>query len=211
MRKTVANWMLEVIREQNSQAEVFCLSMNILDRFLSQTQIHRSQLQLLGAVCILIASKIREPCPIPGKSLIIYTDYSITAEELKVCYYFISTHYHKYRGLFLKIRGWICNNCFVIIQMSSIFKLWLVNGHKLFMNLKPWNVNSANVNLIIWSLTIICEVQINTFLKIKIFVSVNSENQVWKVTVFEQANTCYNKSFCSHSLVLLALQLETSY
>ena len=84
MRKTVANWMLEVIREQNSQAEVFCLSMNILDRFLSQTQIHRSQLQLLGAVCILIASKIREPCPIPGKSLIIYTDYSITAEELKV-------------------------------------------------------------------------------------------------------------------------------
>jgi len=83
MRKTVANWMLEVIREQNSQAEVFCLSMNILDRFLSQTQIHRSQLQLLGAVCILIASKIREPCPIPGKSLIIYTDYSITAEELK--------------------------------------------------------------------------------------------------------------------------------
>ena len=105
MRKTVANWMLEVIREQNSQAEVFCLSMNILDRFLSQTQIHRSQLQLLGAVCILIASKIREPCPIPGKSLIIYTDYSITAEELKVRYYLISTHYHKYRGTILKIRG----------------------------------------------------------------------------------------------------------
>ena len=119
MRKTVANWMLEVIREQNSQAEVFCLSMNILDRFLSQTQIHRSQLQLLGAVCILIASKIREPCPIPGKSLIIYTDYSITAEELKVCYYFISTHNHKYRGSFLKIRGWIYNECFAIIQFSS--------------------------------------------------------------------------------------------
>jgi len=87
MRKTVANWMLEVIREQNSQAEVFCLSMNILDRFLSQTQIHRSQLQLLGAVCILIASKIREPCPIPGKSLIIYTDYSITAEGAKTAFY----------------------------------------------------------------------------------------------------------------------------
>merc|ERR1712018_1125726 len=83
MRKTVANWMLEVIREQNSQAEVFCLSMNILDRFLSQTQIHRSQLQLLGAVCILIASKIREPCPILGKNLIFYTDFSITAEEIK--------------------------------------------------------------------------------------------------------------------------------
>ena len=84
MRKIVADWMLEVIQEQNSQPEVFCLAINVLDRFLSQTQIQRQQLQLLGAVCILIASKIREPCPIPGKSLIIYTDYSITAEELKV-------------------------------------------------------------------------------------------------------------------------------
>ena len=87
MRKIVADWMLEVIQEQNSQPEVFCLAINVLDRFLSQTQIQRQQLQLLGAVCILIASKIREPCPIPGKSLIIYTDYSITAEELKVCKY----------------------------------------------------------------------------------------------------------------------------
>merc|ERR1712018_1131460 len=83
MRKIVADWMLDVIQGQNSQPEVFCLAINVLDRFLSQTQIQRQQLQLLGAVCILIASKIREPCPIPGKSLIIYTDYSITAEELK--------------------------------------------------------------------------------------------------------------------------------
>lgn len=84
MRKIVADWMLEVVHDQNSQPEVFCLAINILDRFLCQIQIHKSQLQLLGAVCILIASKIREPCPIPGKSLIIYTDYSITPEEIKV-------------------------------------------------------------------------------------------------------------------------------
>ena len=84
MREIVAEWMLQVIQEENSQPEVFCLAMNIMDRFLSQTPVLRNQLQLLGAVCTLIASKIREPCPIPGKSLIIYTDYSITAEELKV-------------------------------------------------------------------------------------------------------------------------------
>merc|ERR1711953_779336 len=83
MRKIVADWMLEVIQEQNSQPEVFCLAMNIMDRFLSQMKVLRTQLQLLGAVCTLIAPKIREPCPIPGKSLIIYTDYSISAEELK--------------------------------------------------------------------------------------------------------------------------------
>merc|ERR1719189_3173891 len=83
MRKLVADWMLGVVHEQNSQPEVFCVAMNLLDRFLCHCRIQKSQLQLLGAVCILIGSKIREPCPIPGKTLITYTDYSITAEELK--------------------------------------------------------------------------------------------------------------------------------
>jgi len=83
MRKIVADWMLEIIHAQNSQPEVFCLAMNVMDRFLCQIKIHSSQMQLLGAVCILIASKIREPCPVPGKNLIEYTDYSITAEEIK--------------------------------------------------------------------------------------------------------------------------------
>jgi len=83
MRKKVADWMLEIIHEQHSQPEVFCLAMNIMDRFLCQIKIHSSQFQLLSCVCMLIASKIREPVPIPGKSLIEYTDYSITAEELK--------------------------------------------------------------------------------------------------------------------------------
>jgi len=84
MRKTVADWMLEVVREQYSQPEVFCLAINIMDRFLCHCRIHKSQLQLVASVCILLASKIREPCPIPGKTLITYTDYSITADELKV-------------------------------------------------------------------------------------------------------------------------------
>ena len=84
MRKLVADWMLGVVHEQNSQPEVFCLAINLLDRFLCHCCIRKSQLQLLGSVCILIGSKIREPCPIPGKTLITYTDYSITAEELKV-------------------------------------------------------------------------------------------------------------------------------
>ena len=84
MRKIVAEWMLQVIHEENSQPEVFCLAMNIMDQFLSQTPVLKNRLQLLGTVCILIASKILEPCPIPGNSLIVYTDYSITAEELKV-------------------------------------------------------------------------------------------------------------------------------
>ena len=86
MRSTVAEWMLDVVRDQDSQPEVFCLAMNILDRFLSRCKILKSQLQLLGAVSILIASKIWEPEPIPGRKLIEFTDYSIMNDELKVCY-----------------------------------------------------------------------------------------------------------------------------
>ena len=84
MRKIVADWMLEIIQEQFSPPEVFCLAINIMDRFLCQVPIHKNHLQLLGAVCLLIASKFRDSRAITGKSLIIYTDYSITSEELKV-------------------------------------------------------------------------------------------------------------------------------
>jgi hypothetical protein len=103
MRKVVADWMLEVVHEQNSQPEVFCLAINILDRFLCHMQIHKTQLQLLGSVCVLIASKIREPCPIPGKALITYTDYSINAEELKV-----SNHLKKYYNLVMTADQFKC-------------------------------------------------------------------------------------------------------
>jgi len=84
MRRVVAEWMLEVVHEQRSQPEVFALAINLMDRFLCICRVAKQQLQLVGSVCILIASKMRETCPIPGQTLIAYTDYSITPEELKV-------------------------------------------------------------------------------------------------------------------------------
>ncbi len=84
MRQVVAEWMLEVVHEQRSQPEVFTLAMNIMDRFLCGCRVLKSQLQLLGSVCVMVASKMREPCPIPGQTLIVYTDNSITPEEIKV-------------------------------------------------------------------------------------------------------------------------------
>jgi len=82
-RKLVADWMLGIVHEKQSQPEVFCVAINLMDRFLCTCQIRKSQLQLLGAVCVLVASKIREPRPIPGSDLIRYTDDSITPDELK--------------------------------------------------------------------------------------------------------------------------------
>ena len=32
------------------------------------------------------SSKFKETCPIPGEKIIFFTDYSITQEEIKVCF-----------------------------------------------------------------------------------------------------------------------------
>jgi hypothetical protein len=55
-----------------------------MDRFLCLVNIRKSQLQLLGSVCLLLASKLRESRAIKAEKLVMYTDYSITLEEIKV-------------------------------------------------------------------------------------------------------------------------------
>lgn len=82
MRKIVGEWMLEVCEEQKCQEEVFPLSMNYVDRFLSVCPIQKSQLQMLGTTALLLASKLREPRPLAADTLVIYTDNSITKDDL---------------------------------------------------------------------------------------------------------------------------------
>ncbi|BFZ24924.1 hypothetical protein BsWGS_27963 [Bradybaena similaris] len=82
MRKMVTEWMAEVCSEHRMEEEVFPLSVNYLDRFLSIKDIKRTRLQLLGAGCMFLASKLKETTPISGEQLVIYTDNSITLEDL---------------------------------------------------------------------------------------------------------------------------------
>jgi len=85
MREIVAKWMLDVCEELCSDLapEVFLLAMNFMDRFLALCRISKSQLQLLGAASLFLASKFKAIDHISSEKLVMYTDFSITTQELK--------------------------------------------------------------------------------------------------------------------------------
>ena len=88
--------------EEQCQSEVFPLAMNMLDRFLAVVKIRKNQLQLLGSVCLLIASKLRQSRPIEPRTLIRYTDWSITLDEIIVSVLYVQlddSSSHHFTGL----------------------------------------------------------------------------------------------------------------
>lgn len=90
-RRELAIWMRDVCQAEECQADIFPLSIQIVDKFLTFVRTKRSQLQLLGAVALLLASKLRQTRQIPAKHLIYYTQDLITLNELKTWELFVLT------------------------------------------------------------------------------------------------------------------------
>ena len=84
MRKIVCDWMLEVTEEQQCQPDVFHLAVQYLDRYLSVKPVKKNQFQLIAAVCMFLASKFKETCPLSAEHLVVYTDYSISIPDIMV-------------------------------------------------------------------------------------------------------------------------------
>lgn len=81
MKTDVAIWMYEVCEEEKMHTAVFVRAAHYLDKFLSTQKVSRFHLQLLGAVCILISSKLTGTV-IPPQKLVVYTANSTSTEMI---------------------------------------------------------------------------------------------------------------------------------
>jgi len=76
MRDILSNWMLDVCTAEKCEPDVFPLAMSLLDRFMCRYKVKVECLQLYGAVCILIASKAKDTCPMQAEILVSYAAHS---------------------------------------------------------------------------------------------------------------------------------------
>ena len=82
MRITLLDWLVKLADDMNLSCGTYALTIHLIDLALSKVSVKRSQFQLLGCACILIASKLEELQPPLVADLVYRSDYCFDNEEL---------------------------------------------------------------------------------------------------------------------------------
>ncbi|XP_062023076.1 LOW QUALITY PROTEIN: cyclin-A2-2-like [Rosa rugosa] len=82
MRGILIDWLVEVSEEYKLVPDTLYLTVNLIDRFLSQNFVEKQRLQLLGVTCMLIASKYEEIVAPRVEEFCLITDNTYSREEV---------------------------------------------------------------------------------------------------------------------------------
>jgi cyclin B len=84
MRTILVDWLIEVHMKYRLRPETLHLTVNLVDRYLSRIPVMRKRLQLVGVVCMFIASKFEEIHPPELHDWVYITDNAYSKEDVLV-------------------------------------------------------------------------------------------------------------------------------
>merc|ERR1719401_781592 len=82
MRSILNDWLVDVYRKYGLRRETLFLSVSIIDRYLSQRQVGRARLQLVGTTAMLVAAKFEEVDPPDIAEMVHVTDHTYSRQEV---------------------------------------------------------------------------------------------------------------------------------
>lgn len=82
MRKVLVDWLVEVHLNFKLLPETLFITISLIDRYCERKQIKRSDFQLVGVACMLIATKYEEIYPPFIKDFIFMTDSAYTKQQI---------------------------------------------------------------------------------------------------------------------------------
>lgn len=82
MRAILIDWLIEVHMKYKLRTETLHLTINLVDRYLSKALVKRNNLQLIGVVAMLVASKFEEIHPPELHDCVYITDRAYTKQDV---------------------------------------------------------------------------------------------------------------------------------
>ena len=80
MRRVLIDWLVEVHLKYQLKEETLFLAINFIDRYCAKRQVKRSEYQLIGVACMLIAAKYEEIYPPYANDFVYITDNAYSKE-----------------------------------------------------------------------------------------------------------------------------------